>query len=141
MTDPTATALARMPHEGRMLLIERVLFADAVRIRCRAGDHAAANHPLRIDGRLATLALAEIGAQAAAAHASLEAVGGAHAGLVLAFRDLRAATDEVASPDPLEAEAEALDVSAEGARYAFRVTQNGDCLLSGVAMLSMRSPA
>lgn len=140
MTDLTAVALARMPHEGRMLLLERVLSADAARIRCRARAHAAPDHPLRIDGRLATLALAEIGAQAAAAHASLEAVGGAHAGLVLAFRDLRAATDEVTSPEPLEAEAEALDLSPEGARYGFRVLQDGVCLLSGEATLSMRRP-
>lgn len=50
------------------------------------------------------------------------------------------ATDEVTSPEPLEAEAEALDLSPEGARYGFRVLQDGVCLLSGEATLSMRRP-
>ena len=63
-------ALTRMPHKGRMLLIARVLDADAEGLTAEAVPHRAPDFPLRLNGRLATVALAEIGAQAAAAHAS-----------------------------------------------------------------------
>ena len=69
-------ALARMPQKGAMQLLERILDLDKTTIRCLARDHRAADYPLRIEGRLMGASLVELGAQAAAAHASLHGVGG-----------------------------------------------------------------
>ncbi len=133
-------ALARMPHEGAMLLLARVLEAGPEGLTAEARDHRGADYPLRRRGRLPTLALAELGAQAAAAHASLHGIGGAHVGLLLALRDLAAAAPEAdALPAPLRVRAEALDRTGGGARYRFRVeTAAGADVLSGEALLAIR---
>lgn len=67
-----AQIMALMPHAGAMCLLDGVVDWDADHILCRSErfhcDHA---HPLRHNGRLAGVTLAEYGAQAAAAHAGL----------------------------------------------------------------------
>ncbi|MEL7088565.1 MAG: phosphotransferase, partial [Planctomycetota bacterium] len=73
-----------MPHKGPMQLIGAITHMDDNTIHAEPTDHTAPDFPLRIDGKLYTSALVELGAQAAAAHASIHGVGGAHAGLVLA---------------------------------------------------------
>ena len=68
--DHTAIA-ARIPHTGRMCLLDRVLEWDANGIRCSATSHRDHDNPLREAGGLATLAGIEYAAQAAAVHGSL----------------------------------------------------------------------
>lgn len=131
-------ALERMPHEGSMLLIEQVLEADPNHILCRAKDHRGPDYPLRINGRLLTVSLVELGAQAAAAHASLYGLGGAHAGLLLALHAVEFGSDEVAVETPLIAEAIQIAFLDGGARYRFRVADGGSDLIAGEAMLTMR---
>ncbi|GMG84998.1 hypothetical protein LNKW23_42140 [Paralimibaculum aggregatum] len=134
-------ALSRMPHRGPMLLIARVLEADPERILAEATDHRAPDHPLRRRGRLMTAALAEIGAQAAAAHASLHGIGGAHIGMLLALRDLAIGVPEAdAIAAPLRAEARRIAVDGIGARYRFTLEPpgGGPAVLAGEALLSIR---
>lgn len=138
MTD-LSVALARMPHRGPMLLIERVLEADETTIRCQARDHREPAYPLRIDGKLPMLALVELGAQAAAAHASLFGVGGAHAGVLLSLEGVSAAiSDADAVAGPLIATAERLHADPDGARYAFCLWHKSEPVLEGRAMLRMQ---
>ena len=73
MTD-LETALARMPHRGAMRLIAGIVTADERAITCHTTDHRDPTYPLRLDGVLHTATLTELGAQAAAAHASLRVV-------------------------------------------------------------------
>ena len=68
--DHAAIAM-RIPHTGRMCLLDRVLQWDAHAIRCSATSHRGQDNPLREAGGLATLAGIEYAAQAAAVHGSL----------------------------------------------------------------------
>lgn len=135
----TDELLERMPQKGPMLLIERIVEIDTDRIRCRARDHGAADYPLRIDGILEPASLVELGAQAAAAHASAHGMGQRHAGLLLALRDVEILRD--AGPGPLEVRAERLFFDEGGARYRFAVGPEAAPVVSGEATMQMRRVA
>ncbi len=62
---------ARLPHAGRMCLLDRVVHWDELSIRCSAISHRDHDNPLRHSDGLATLAGIEYAAQAAAVHGSL----------------------------------------------------------------------
>jgi predicted hotdog family 3-hydroxylacyl-ACP dehydratase len=130
-------ALERMPHAGAMRLIAAIEAADATHIRCRAADHVASDYPLRLDGVLFAAALVELGAQAAAAHASVFGLDAAHTGLVLAISDLALLRDRVEHPEPLLASAERLHQLGGAAAYRFAVSQGGAPLVTGEVLLSM----
>lgn len=132
-----AEALARMPHAGPMRLVAAIDSADAAGIRCRATDHATPDYPLRLDGILHAAALVELGAQAAAAHASVFGMGAAHTGLVLAIGDLALHRDRVDGPAPLQMTAEPLDRIDSAASYRFAVIQAGAAIVTGEILLSM----
>lgn len=123
-----------------MLLIERIVSAGPTEIRCVARDHRAADYPLRLGGELLPLSLVELGAQAAAAHASIIAIGDHHAGLLLALHGVEV-SDEVALDDVgnLYVRATQLHFDPTGARYAFEVQAGSSTILSGQAMLKMEA--
>lgn len=62
---------ARIPHDGSMCLLERVVSWDNEKIQCEAINHRAADHPLTQDGILETVAAIEYAAQAMAIHGAL----------------------------------------------------------------------
>jgi len=62
---------ARIPHHGRMCLLDAVLNWDRQRISCSSGGHRAADHPLRAHGRLGAACGIEFAAQAMAVHGVL----------------------------------------------------------------------
>jgi predicted hotdog family 3-hydroxylacyl-ACP dehydratase len=133
-----AEALARMPHAGAMRLIADIEGAEHTRISCRASDHSAQDYPLRLDGVLYTAALVELGAQAAAAHASLFGVGAAHSGLVLALSDVELPCARVEGAQPIRVVADRLDQIEGAAAYRFTVLQSVAPLATGTVLLSMR---
>lgn len=102
---------ARIPHAGAMCMLERVDAWDAVRIRCSATSHRDAHHPLRRDGRLASVCGIEYAAQAMAVHGALL---GAHderarprAGYLASVRNVDAFVDRLDTFElPLVVEAE-----------------------------------
>lgn len=124
---------ARIPHAGRMCLLDAVTFWDAQRIVCRATSHLAADHPLRaVDGSLGVAAGIEYAAQAMAVHGHLLAVQAARAAGGLAAKpppgllaSVRAVTmyvrclDDVKSP--LQVEATQMASDAQALTYAFEV--------------------
>lgn len=123
-----------------MQLIEEILHASEDEIRCAARDHTALDYPLRVNGRLYPITLVELGAQAAAAHASLFGIGGHHAGLLLALGGISVrAGGEVDAEPPLDARATRLHFDAGGARYRFAVRSGGETLVEGQAMLKMQA--
>ncbi|MCL5776420.1 hypothetical protein M1105_05385 [Limibaculum sp. FT325] len=83
-------------------------------------------------------AMIEIGAQAAAVHASLHALDAAHTGLVLALGDVVIARDVVESAGRVEAMAERIAGDDAGARYRFEVVDGDGVIVSGELLLSMR---
>ncbi len=66
-----AAICARLPHAGRMCLLERLEFWDGDSITCIATSHRDADNPLRRGGRLHAVAGVEYAAQAMALHGNL----------------------------------------------------------------------
>lgn len=132
-----AEALDRMPHRGAMRLITEIEQADETVIACRADGHAAHDYPLRLGGVLYTAALVELGAQAAAAHASLFGLGQAHMGLVLTVSDVAFHGDRINSPAPLRITGTRVEMLSLAACYRFEVGQGETLLASGSVLLSM----
>jgi predicted hotdog family 3-hydroxylacyl-ACP dehydratase len=87
---------ARIPHQGRMCLLDEVLAWDAHHIRCSTGTHRALDNPLRSHDRLGIAGGIEYAAQTMALHGALAgaALGASAAapsrmGLLASVRDVR----------------------------------------------------
>ena len=124
---------ARIPHSGRMCLLDRVLDWDARHIRCAAENHGDADHPLREHGGLPVWAGIEYAAQAAAVHgALLLATAQPRAGVLGKLSNVRPGCewlDRVASP--LVFDATLLHRDPSGGVYAFEARGDGALLLQG----------
>jgi predicted hotdog family 3-hydroxylacyl-ACP dehydratase len=62
---------ARIPHQGRMCLLDQVIEWNAQHIRCRTATHRAPDNPLRAHDRLGIACGIEYAAQAMALHGAL----------------------------------------------------------------------
>lgn len=138
MSGDRAFIAARVPHQGRMCLLDRLLSWDDGRIHCRSTSHLDEANPLRAAGRLGASCALEYAAQAMALHASLRAAGEAmpRPGLLVAVRELRldvARLDTLGSP--LEITCTRLDADASTLVYAFEVTSAGLPVARGRATL------
>jgi predicted hotdog family 3-hydroxylacyl-ACP dehydratase len=128
---------ARIPHAGRMCLLDEVIDFDAERIRCATDTHRAPDHPLRARGRLGIACGIELAAQAMALHGALIAEdSGARpsAGLLAALRGVRTYAlrlDDIASSLVCEAVRVAGDAST--ALYDFTLRSADARLMSGRA--------
>lgn len=87
---------ARIPHQGRMCLLDEVIDWNAHHIRCRTGTHRALDNPLRSHDQLGIACGIEYAAQAMALHGALaSAAPGANTaaasrvGLLASVRDVR----------------------------------------------------
>ena len=124
---------ARLPHVGRMCLLDRLQHWDARSIRCSAVSHRDVDNPLRETAGLATFAAIEYAAQAAALHGSLvrnekRPRNGALAALknVTATRPwLHELTDEIV------VEATLLHSDPAGGIFDFEVFADAECVLRG----------
>jgi predicted hotdog family 3-hydroxylacyl-ACP dehydratase len=132
---------ARIPHQGRMCLLDEVIEWDANHIRCRTDTHRAADNPLRAHDRLGIACGIEYAAQAMALHGAL--AGGApgantgsptRAGLLASVRDVRLHAlrlDDIDSD--LICEAAHLAGDSLTALYEFALRDRDRILLSGRA--------
>jgi predicted hotdog family 3-hydroxylacyl-ACP dehydratase len=132
---------ARIPHQGRMCLLDEVLAWDAHHIRCSTGTHRALDNPLRSHGRLGVASGIEYAAQAMALHGALSGAGaGANAGaasqvgLLASVRDVRL---HVLRLDDIEADllCEVTHLAGDDltALYEFALRDKDKCLLGGRA--------
>jgi predicted hotdog family 3-hydroxylacyl-ACP dehydratase len=121
-----------VPHAGAMCLLERIVSADADSVVCSTATHRSEANPLRHDGRLAALHLAEYGAQAMAVHGGLKDPASRRAGMLVAVRDLKL---HVARIDDVEGEilieAKRLLANAGGLVYSFVARAAGRELAAG----------
>jgi predicted hotdog family 3-hydroxylacyl-ACP dehydratase len=124
---------ALVPHAGNMCLLERIDSATDREVVCSTLSHVAQANPLRRNGRLAALHLAEYGAQAVAVHGGLIASPRrARAGLLVAIRNLELQVDfldDVAGP--LTVCASRLLAGDDGSVYTFVATASGATLGQG----------
>jgi predicted hotdog family 3-hydroxylacyl-ACP dehydratase len=68
---------SRIPHRGRMCLLDEVIAWSAARVSCRSSTHREADNPLRAHGRLGIACGIEYAAQAMAVHGALVAASSA----------------------------------------------------------------
>jgi predicted hotdog family 3-hydroxylacyl-ACP dehydratase len=133
----------RIPHQGRMCLLDTVLAWDHTRIRCATASHRAPDHPLRAHGRLGAAAGVEYAAQAMAVHGALVAAGraGGEAGdvppLAGFLASVRGVTLHVARLDtidgPLTVNAELITGDGNTMLYRFSLEGGARTLLDGRA--------
>ena len=128
-----AEIAARIPHAGRMCLLDRVLDWDERHIRCAARSHREADHPLRERGGLPVWAGIEYAAQAAAVHgALLLAAEQPRAGVLGKLRNVRPGCewlDRIASE--LVFGATLLHRDPSGGIYAFEAHAESALVLQG----------
>lgn len=124
-----------LPHAGTARMIERVLHWDREHIVAATARHRAADNPLRKDGRLAAVHLAEFGAQTMAIHGGLlnRADGIApKPALLVSVRDFTSSCDFVDQlPGELQITARVLMASAAGFQYSFEVRHAAELIASG----------
>lgn len=127
---------ARVPHSGRMCLLDRLRRWSAVDIECSAISHRDPAHPLRTAGVLPAPAAIEYAAQAMALHGALCAAAAPEpaerppAGFLASVREVRLHVprlDEVAGE--LAVHAQLLAGDARQALYAFSVRDEHAALL------------
>lgn len=135
---------ARIPHAGRMCLLERLESWSATRIHCIASSHRAADNPLRTAGGLLAPAAIEYAAQAMALHGALLAPPGeAPAPGFLA--SVRGVSFHALRLDGIEGalQIEAERLAGDGAQllYAFRVADaQGALVADGRATVVLNTP-
>lgn len=136
---------ARVPHAGRMCLLERLLSWDADSVHCSADNHRAGDHPLRSTSGLLAPCAVEYAAQAMALHAALIAPpdGAPPAGMIAALREVRfgvATLHDLAGELQVHAQRVAGDASLVS--YRFRVdTADGRLVAHGRATVLLDAKA
>ena len=132
---------ARIPHQGRMCLLDEVLAWDAHHIRCSTGTHRALDNPLRSHDRLGIAGGIEYAAQTMALHGALASAAlGANTAapsrvcLLASVRDVRL---HVLRLDDIEADllCEVTHLAGDNftALYEFALRDQDRSLLSGRA--------
>jgi len=116
-----------VPHAGEMCLLTRIVRANEREIVCAALSHRSASNPLRRDGRLAALHLAEYGAQTMAVHGGLaQPAAAARGGMLVAIRDLALNVERLDDIDgELTISATRLVANADGQVYSFTAHGGG----------------
>ena len=124
---------ARLPHAGRMCLLDRLQYWDARSIRCIAISHRDADNPLRETGGLATLAGIEYAAQAAALHGALIRDDlRPRNGVLAALKNVSATRPWLHElTDEIIVEATLLHCDPAGGIFDFAVLAGAECVLRG----------
>lgn len=133
---------ARLPHAGRMCLLDRLMAWDSESIVCHASSHRDAGNPLRRDGRLHAVTGVEYAAQAMALHGSLlsapvlSPVEGTDTlpamGYLASVRDLKLDLEDLgAITEDLHITARRLGGDAGGFIYEFEIRAGNEAVLSG----------
>ncbi len=131
---------ARIPHSGRMCLLEEVLSWDFAQARCRTMSHRLADNPLRSHERLAAVCGIEYAAQTMAVHGALIAESSgtpAPPGFLASVRAVQlyvARLDDVR--EALISEARRIAGDDRTMMYEFSVAAGRRTLLSGRAAIA-----
>lgn len=132
---------ALVPHAGSMCLLDGVEQWDDTAISCISRSHLLPDNPLRSQGRLHSLHLAEYGAQAMAVHGGLLArATGGHAapGFLAMLRGIklhRSRVDDL--PGSLKVTARQLMAGDSGWTYSFEVRHADQLLAEGRATVML----
>jgi predicted hotdog family 3-hydroxylacyl-ACP dehydratase len=141
----------RIPHQGAMCLLDRVIAWDRNQIACEASGHRAASNPLRAFGRLGASCGVEYAAQAMAVHGALiaeaEAIDGGTSltpktGYLAGIRGLTLYVERLDDlPGLLAISAERLSGDGSTILYGFSLHAGTKLLVSGRAMVILNAAA
>jgi predicted hotdog family 3-hydroxylacyl-ACP dehydratase len=136
---------ALLPHAGNAVMIQELVHWDEREIKVRTSTHQSADNPLRCEGRLASVHLAEYGAQSMAAHGALRAraAGGTPvSALLVSVRQFEATRNYIDDLEgPLDVCARELLGSPTGWQYEFEVWHGSERIARGrVAALAFPLP-
>ena len=124
---------ARVPHAGRMCLLDALLGWSDTHIHCRITNHADPAHPLRTPGGLRAPAAVEYAGQAMALHAALCAestAGPPRAGFLASARGVTLHVSRLdTAPGPLQLQATKLLGDERQAQYSLRLLDATGALL------------
>ena len=132
-----AEIAARIPHAGRMCLLDSMLSASETDIVCGAVSHHSPDNPLRSHNRLGAAVAVEYAAQAMALHGSILNVDPdvpAKGGRLINLRQLTlhcARFDDLVSP--LSVRATRLMGDVANVIYSFQVSADDQMIASGRA--------
>ena len=135
----------RIPHQGRMCLLERVSGWDAHQIRCEASSHRASDNPLRAHDRLGAACGIEYAAQAMAVHGALLAEASAASqdpamGYLVSVRGVTLHVERLDDlNDALSIHAERLSGDATTVLYSFTLHAGRRLLLCGRAAVVLNA--
>jgi predicted hotdog family 3-hydroxylacyl-ACP dehydratase len=135
---------ARIPHQGSMCLLDRVVEWSPERIRCVASSHRHPDNPLRDNGRLGTACGIEYAAQAMAVHGALLAGSddAPRQGFLASARGVELKADRLdAVSGDLDIVAERLSGDGNNVLYGFEVSAVGTVLLTGRAAVILDAEA
>lgn len=134
----------RIPHAGRMCLLDTLLDWDETHIRCSATSHRASDHPLATQGRLLAPVAIEYAAQAMALHGGLAAPPGTppEPGFLASARSVRLHVARLDDVDgALVVSAERLAGDGRQAMYRFALhDEAGRALVEGRATVVLNQP-
>jgi predicted hotdog family 3-hydroxylacyl-ACP dehydratase len=130
----------RIPHKGKMCLLDEVLKWDLTQTQCRSSTHRSPDNPLRAYGQLGSACGIEYAAQTMAVHGALmaNASGGlAPSGFLASVRGVRLNMDRL---DVFEADLITAVIRIAGdentALYEFSVSADDVMLLTGRAAIA-----
>ena len=135
---------ARIPHQGRMCLLDQLLGWTADEIRCRITNHADPDHPLRSPGGLLAPVAIEYAAQAMALHGAVAATPGSapRPGFLASARQVLLHVPRLdEAPGPLTVQA--LRLAGDGAQALYRFALHdaeGRLLVEGRAAVVLNTP-
>ncbi len=135
---------ARIPHQGSMCLLDRVVEWSPERIRCAASSHRNPDNPLRDANRLGVACGIEYAAQAMAVHGALIAGSDAapRQGFLASARNVELKVDRLDDvAGDLDIVAERISGDGNNVLYGFEVSGDGRQLLSGRAAVILDAEA
>lgn len=137
----------RIPHQGRMCLLDSVLEWNHDFICCQSLSHQAPDHPLRAHDRLGATCGVEYAAQAMAVHGALVAEEAGtpgsppRAGYLASMRSVVLHVERLDTVlAPLLVRAERISGDANTVLYSFTVHADAHLLLSGRAAVVLNAP-
>ncbi|WP_157270453.1 3-hydroxylacyl-ACP dehydratase [Azohydromonas aeria] len=138
-----ADIAARIPHQDRMCVLDRVREWDADGVTCTTGSHRDADNPLRSASGLLSPCAIEYAAQAMAVHGALVAPpeAGPRPGFLASVRDVRLHTARLdLLPGDLEVQVWRLAGAGSQVLYQFRVSSDGALVAEGRAAVVLDTP-
>lgn len=133
----------RIPHAGDMCLLDKMIAWDANHIKCSATSHGTRNNPLKIDGRLTSVAAIEYAGQAMALHGGLisaEESPGSHPrkGYLASLREVTVSRESIHDIEgELLIEAELMMGDQDSSLYSFTVSSAGGPVITGRAAVKL----